>query len=174
MHVRDLFTGAYDLLRFVYTLKVCTISNVWWMGLAAYLFLYWKICTYLLFQTGPRYCTNTVICSWLSLCVYRWSRTSAFCYGCIVPVICYRFILPVIGDTQYLNNCDFVQSWSSILPTDDSFKKLITWMTVHSGGLGRVVGMGSSKTLLLMDCVAGHSAIMWKEDSSSSKQSLQE
>ena len=80
----------------------------------------------------------------------------------------------MIGDTQYLNKCDFVQSWSSILSTDDSFKKLITWMTVHSGGLGRVVGMGSSKTLLLMDCVAGHSAIMWKEDSSSSKQSLQE
>ena len=61
-----------------------------------------------------------------------------------------------------------------MLPTDESFKNPITWLTVQSGGSGRFLGIGSSKTFVLMDCVAGHSAITWKEDSSSSKQSLQE
>ena len=59
-------------------------------------------------------------------------------------------------------------------PTGDSFKNLTTWLTVQSGWSGSGLGMGSSKTLVLTDCVAGHSAITWKEDSSSSKQSLQE
>ena len=59
-------------------------------------------------------------------------------------------------------------------PIGDSFKNLITWLTVHSGGSGRRVGTESSKTLVLIDWVAGHSAFTWKDDSSSSRQSLQE
>ena len=172
MHARDLFTGAYDLLRFVYTLKVCTISKVWWSACSLPIPLL-KICIFCSKQAQDIALIKWNVHEWVCVCTDGQGQVH-FCYGCIVPVICYRFILHVIGDTQYLNKCDFVRSWSSIWSIDDSFKKLITWMTVHSGGLGRVVGMGSSKTLLLMDCVAGHSAIMWKEDSSSSKQSLQE
>ena len=79
---------------------------------------------------------------------------------------------PILIFTE--KSTDLYQFCSSILPIDDSFRNLATWLTLQSGGFGRVEGVGRSKIFVLKNWVAGHSAITWNENSSSSKQSLQE
>ena len=65
--------------------------------------------------------------------------------------------------------CYDIQSWfSSISPTGEIFRNFSTCVTVHSGGLGSFLLPCVLKTLDLCVCIAGHSAITWKEDSSSS------
>ena len=91
----------------------------------------------------------------------------------MVFLLCFG-ISPKLHYFAVSSGLTYNQSWSSKSPTDDSFKNLTTWLIVQSGGSVRAIGEGSSKTLVLTDFVAGHSAITWKEDSSSSKHSLQE